>query len=145
MNLKNIILTLSSKLIYLKLLAIHHNIIEEIKKNSESLNLTKLINLNKSDLNQSGASASNHRSLKSVRTGKVSEIARDLLGIGDLELADINQNMSEDYYKVLNRLDEEENALIIVKKEKEIKIKGAVHVIQGKHTASNLVQILQVS
>ncbi|CAG8470315.1 211_t:CDS:2 [Racocetra fulgida] len=95
----------SSKLTYSKLLAAHHNITE---KGFEASNLTNLINTSTSNVGPS----------KYIEIKKVNELAKDLLGIDDLELANItyvrnrmpvNQNMSEDHYKDLDRSDKEKN------------------------------------
>ncbi|CAG8529772.1 9850_t:CDS:2 [Cetraspora pellucida] len=77
----------SPKLIHSKLLATHRNIIEESEKVSDGSTLTKPIDSDEIDLNQSDVFTSNPRSSKHLKTKKVNELARDLLGIDDLELA----------------------------------------------------------
>ncbi|CAG8510204.1 5708_t:CDS:2, partial [Racocetra persica] len=98
-----------------KLLAMHHSINESFKKDSEALNITKLIDSNKINLNQSDVSASDLSLSKRVKTKKVSKLAKDLLEIDDLELANISyirdesqvdQNAPDDCYKELDESDE---------------------------------------
>ncbi|KAF0366928.1 hypothetical protein F8M41_013557 [Gigaspora margarita] len=104
--------TASSKLTRSKLLATHNNVTKEFEKVSEVPNLTKAVDLDKSNLNQLDTSVSNIRPSKRFKGKKVCELARDLLGVDDLELADINyakdglqldDNVSEDFYEELDK------------------------------------------
>ncbi|KAF0556967.1 hypothetical protein F8M41_014197 [Gigaspora margarita] len=72
----------------------------------------------------------NSKSLKRAKTKKVNKLAKDLLGIDDLEFADISytrdesqvdQNISEDYYKELDRSDKEEKTNELIAKNNEYK------------------------
>ncbi|CAG8804866.1 7214_t:CDS:1, partial [Racocetra persica] len=108
----------SPKLIRSKLLATHRNIIGESEKVSDGLNLTKPVDSDEIDLNQSDVLTSNPRSSKRLKTKKVNELARDLLGIDDLELAkfsftgdelQVNQNIVDDRDKKSDKSDDEVN------------------------------------
>ncbi|CAG8754117.1 7471_t:CDS:1, partial [Racocetra fulgida] len=81
--------------------------------------LTKPVGSDEINLNQSDASASNPGSSKRIKTKKVAELARDLLGIDDLELAkfnytrdelQVNQDASDNCNKESDKSDEEEKA-----------------------------------
>ncbi|CAG8745250.1 16130_t:CDS:2, partial [Cetraspora pellucida] len=118
----------SPKLIHSKLLAMHRNIIGESEKVSDGLTLTKPIDSNEIDLNQSDVSTFNSRLSKCLKTKKVNELTRDLLEIDDLELAkfsftgdelQVNQNVVDDHDKKSDKSDDEINVNKISAKNNE--------------------------